>query len=99
MDNKGNDRANITFQLVLLGALIFALFAVGGATIFVDIPEKNATAFNILLGNIMGWIGALVAFGFPSSIGNAKKDDTIKRLADAASAPITTTTTETTENT
>lgn len=96
MEGRGNEAANVTLQLTLAGALIIALFAVGAATVFLDIPDENDTAFNILLGNIMGWLSALVAFGFPSNIGNAKKDDTIKRLADAASAPLTTVETRTT---
>lgn len=106
MENKGNESANISLQLGLATALLCALFGLGLATVFLSIPKDNDTAFNILLGNVMGWIGALVAFSFPSNIGTAKKDDTIKSqakaaetLAATAAAPATITTTTTLENT
>lgn len=98
METKGNDRANITLQLALAGALLLLLYMLLFSVVNARIPERNDAAFNILLGNVMGWIGALVAFSFPSNIGNAKKDDTIRNLSASASAPLTETTTRTLES-
>lgn len=93
MDNAGNERANITLQFALVVVVLILLLGIMLAIVWADIPPRNDAAFNIFLGAVIGWMGALVSFGFPNNIGNAKKDDTIRTLAAGAMAPMTETTT------
>lgn len=79
---EDRDRANLIFQICVAIAVIFMNIGIVVIIAVVDVPDENDAAFNIFLGNALGWMSALIAFGFPNSIGTAKKDDTINKLAD-----------------
>ncbi len=81
--------------LFILSTTIGVLLMLG----FVTVPKENQTVLNVVVGNIMGFTGATIAFYFPSSVGARSKDEAITKLADqltAPPAPGTTTTTTTT---
>lgn len=74
--------------VVLVGFLIGAMF-------FVTVPKDNARLLDISLGVVLGAMGTVLAFYFPSSVGSRAKDEAISSLATqiAGSPPTTSTTT------
>lgn len=49
---------------------------------FVPVPKENQTVLNVVVGNIMGFVAATMAFYFPSSVGGRAKDEAINKLTD-----------------
>lgn len=97
-----NDTANFWFQMIVANVVLLINIALLYIVTQVTIPVENDAAFNIFLGNALGWMGALLAFGFPNSIGSQKQQETIQRLVEKTPPPTpaagetTTTTTSTT---
>ena len=86
-----------TQQFIL--AILVVLMAGGMLTLlfFINIPKDNEQLLTLALGIVLGVLGTIASFYWPSSVGSKAKDDAINALASqVASAPPTTTTTTTT---
>lgn len=79
--------------LMILALATMVILIIG----FVHVPKENQTLFTALVGGIAGWVGATIAFYFPSSVGSRSKDEAIATMAaQIASSPPTTQTVITT---
>jgi hypothetical protein len=77
--------------LVMIAGVLLLLF-------FTAVPTANASALNIVLGALIGWMGSTYQFYYGSTKTSQTKDDTIASLTTAATGTGTgTTTTVTTE--
>lgn len=64
--------------LAIAYTLIFA--AVLGILLFGNVPPQNEKYVLLLLGSLVGFVGAGVQFFLGSSLGSMKKDDAISNL-------------------
>jgi hypothetical protein len=64
--------------LAIAYTLIFA--AVLGALMYGNVPKDNEKYVLLLLGSLVGFVGAGVQFFLGSSLGSMKKDDAITSL-------------------
>ncbi len=96
-DTRTTDGANLILQLVVAGAVVLwatgfvasVLWGIYWAIMQGHEPiEIIKSQYNWIGGAIFGYVAALVSFGFPGSIGTAKHNDTINKLADKA-VPVT----------
>lgn len=81
------DSANFVLQMIV--AVVILVLAVTTLVVMVAFhgQVKDNTNFSMWLGAVIGWIGILLAFCFPNSIGAQKDKDTIARLAGSAATP------------
>lgn len=73
-----SDKGLVTSILAYAYTVIFS--AVLGALMFGAVPPANEKYFLLLLGSLVGFVGAGVQFFFGSSSSSAKKDETIAAL-------------------
>lgn len=78
--------------LAMIAGVLMLLF-------FKDVPQANASALNIVLGALIGWMGSTYQFYYGSTKTSQTKDDTIAALTSGTGTGITTTTTTTKEPT
>lgn len=89
---------NMSKQQFILALIIFGVVAfIIVALFYVEIPGKNESTLNLVLGAILGIAGTVATFSFPGTINSAARDQTISNLATAAAAPSKQTTTTTVE--
>jgi hypothetical protein len=77
------DFVNWTVGLVALG-LILILGFMTWALVMRTVPAENQNALLLLIGNLTGLVGVVVAFYFGSSSTTKKQADTIDTLAKTA---------------
>lgn len=87
------DKVLVTSVLAYMYTVIFA--AVLGALMFGAVPPVNEKYFLLLLGSLVGFVGAGVQFFFGSSVSSATKDATIAALAPPKNDTTVTTTSTT----
>ena len=96
MEDKGNDRANISLQFMVAGAIMFwatgfvfsVLYGIFWAIQQGAEPiEIIKSQYNWIGGAIFGYVAALVSFGFPGSVGSAKQADSLNKLIDKTPTP------------
>ena len=69
--------------VVILALAAAILYIVG----FVSVPKENTTLLNVAEGLVLGWVGAIIAFYFPSSVGARSKDEAIATMSAALTSP------------
>ena len=67
---------------LLAGALVVAVCAALAALFLIPVPDANRDAVNLVLGALIGWVGAIVTFHYGSSHGSQAKDETIRTLTE-----------------
>jgi hypothetical protein len=82
-------------QFIIVLVVLFITMATLTMLAVIDPPKENQTVLNVVVGNIMGWVSASIAFYFPSSVGARAKDETIATMSAALAAPAAGTTTTT----
>jgi hypothetical protein len=62
-------------------SLIFIgiVFAFGAALFLVPLPEQNRDMINLLLGAVIGWVGAATTYWLGSSRGSAEKQEILDK--------------------
>lgn len=93
----GKDAVN--YSGAVIGILLVGILAfLSWALVYVEVPDKNETAMNVLLGILSTQVGIVIGFHFGSSVNNkrltdatASQAETIK-AAQAALAPVVDTT-------
>ena len=75
--------------LIMIAGVLLLLF-------FKDVPQANASALNIVLGALIGWMGSTYQFYYGSTKTSQVKDDAIANLSASVSGTGTGTTTATT---
>lgn len=89
----GKDAINASgavIGVILVGILAFLSWAL----VFVEVPDKNETAMNVLLGILSTQVGIVIGFHFGSSVTNKRQTDAIAsqaetiKTAQAALAPL-----------
>jgi len=79
-----NDRAGQLTLPVLAIVVSIGFFALLGLLFFHAIPKENHDAAMLCLGSLgTGWV-TIIAYYFGSSMSSRVKDETIKKIADAA---------------
>lgn len=94
MKMEGREGATFALACCVIAGVFFAF----GMMLFFPVPEANRDVVNVVLGGLMtvGFAG-VISYYFGSSQGSDQKNKTIETLAAGAVAPITTTTTVTTD--
>lgn len=81
MDNSKTDVMVKIFQfllaLVIIGTVDVVIWVLSTHD---TLPTENQSMLTYMLGNIVGFAGAVIVWYFPSSLGSTKKDDTIAAL-------------------
>ena len=72
--------------LALAYTVIFA--AVLGALMYGNVPTNNEKYVLLLLGSLVGFVGAGVQFFLGSSLGSMKKDDALSNLTAPITPPV-----------
>lgn len=67
------------FQYILGAIIIVGFFTLLIILVFTQIPEQNKDLLNLVVGALIGSFGTVVTYNFGSSVGSAKKDDTINQ--------------------
>jgi hypothetical protein len=81
-------------QFILAASVFGMLGGITWALLFRELPPQNNDIIVFLLGNITAIAGMIAAFYWPSSVQQAKADETIQKMAQALTpAPPTTVTT------
>ena len=69
------------FQYILGTIIIVGFFALLIILVFSQVPEPNKDLLNLVVGALIGSFGTVVTYNFGSSVGSAKKDETISQIA------------------
>ena len=69
---------------VVACTLVIAACLALAALFFFPVPDANRDPVNLVLGALLGWVGAVITFHFGSSHGSQAKDATIARMAGGA---------------
>ena len=69
------------FQYILGTIIIVGFFALLIILVFSQVPEPNKDLLNLVVGALIGSFGTVVTYNFGSSVGSAKKDETISNIA------------------
>lgn len=64
---------------VVDAVVLLTFVGLGASLIFVEVPEGNQRAFDLFLGAVLGFAGAIITFWRGSSRGSAEKSQTIER--------------------
>ena len=95
-ETTGTDEATLTTEqrktrnalMLITGIVMLAAFLVIiYATLRIPIPDANRSAFDILLGAIMGSTGTIVTYYFGSSKSSADKNELLKQKTDGTKNP------------
>ncbi len=71
----------------VFGAMAFVVAtAVIGGVLSPWVPDGKEGIANVVLGNVLGWPGMVLAYHFGTTKSSAAKDATISKLADPAGA-------------
>jgi hypothetical protein len=63
------------FRDILGGAIVFGFIGALVALFIVPVPEKNHDLIVFMLGQISGFVGAVVGYHYHTSATSAKKDE------------------------
>jgi hypothetical protein len=75
--------------MYILGALVaIGFFVVLGLFIFKEIPDKNSTAMNILLGVLASGLTTVLSYFFGSSKGSADKTEIMSKQNNGNNKPL-----------
>lgn len=69
------------FQYILGTIIIVGFFALLIILVFSQVPDANKDLLNLVVGALIGSFGTVVTYNFGSSVGSAKKDETISNIA------------------
>jgi hypothetical protein len=97
--NRLDGKDAVNYSGAVIGILLVGILAfLSWALVYVEVPDKNETAMNVLLGILSTQVGIVIGFHFGSSVNNkrltdatASQAETIK-AAQAALAPVVDTT-------
>lgn len=81
------DTANFFLQAFVATAVVLMTAVCLWVIATFDLKERNFSALQLFLGAALAWMGGLMSFCFPSSIGAARDKETIAKLADKAPPP------------
>lgn len=69
----------------IFGAVAFVLAgAIIAAVLSPYVPDSKEGIANVVLGNVLGWPGIVLAYHFGTTKSSTTKDATIARMADGA---------------
>ncbi|MBC7602080.1 MAG: hypothetical protein H7255_05390 [Ramlibacter sp.] len=76
------------FRNIIGGWIVGSFTASLGGLYFLEVPSKNHDLIVFMLGQLSGFVGAVVAFNFGTTKSSDEKNDTIKKITDAVIAPL-----------
>jgi len=70
------------FKYIIAILVIVAFFVLMIFLIYKEIPERNQTLLDLVVGALVGCFTTIVAYHWGSSAGSAEKSGTISRIAE-----------------